>query len=56
MKLGNMQFWAVYLRGKKIDSVPYTLACDAEYVRTSLIDHDGYDPAIEVELDDTPWS
>ena len=40
--------WNVYLRGKLIDTVFYTPDCDAEYVRTSLINHDGYHPAILV--------
>lgn len=40
--------WNVYLRGKLIDTVFYTSDCDAEYVRESLIDHDGYNPGIVV--------
>lgn len=43
-----MVFWNVYLNGKEIDSVPYTPDCDKDYVLRSLIDHDGYDPAITV--------
>ena len=31
-----------------IDTVFYDADCDAEYVRTGLIDHDGYDPRIVV--------
>jgi hypothetical protein len=40
--------WNVYLNGKLIDTVWYTKECDQEYVRTSLINHDGYDPQIIV--------
>ena len=40
-------WWDVYLDGQKIDSLP-AVAADAEEVRRSLVDHDGYDPAIEV--------
>lgn len=43
-----MQAWNVYLRGKLIDTVFYNRDCDAEYVRASLIDHDGYDARITV--------
>ena len=37
----------VYLRGRHIDTVFFT-RYTAEEVRESLIDHDGYDPAILV--------
>lgn len=48
---GNpMNSWDVYLKGKKIDTVFYTPDCDAEYVKKSLVDHDGYDPAVSVKL------
>ena len=40
--------WNVYLRGRWIDRVWYQSICDAEYVRTSLINHDGYNPEITV--------
>ena len=40
--------WDVYLNGKWIDCVYYRSDCDAEYVRETLIDHDGYNPAIVV--------
>lgn len=43
-----MTAWTVYLRGKEIDTVWFTDDCDDEYVRTSLINHDGYDPDISV--------
>jgi hypothetical protein len=40
--------WQVYLNGRLIDIVYYNQTCDAEYVRKSLIDHDGYNPSIRV--------
>lgn len=43
-----MKAWDVYLGRKQIDTVFYTKDCDAEYVRTSLINHDGYDYRIVV--------
>lgn len=43
-----MTAWNVYLRGKLIDRVSYNVSCDADYVRQSLIDHDGYDFEITV--------
>lgn len=43
-----MQAWNVYLHGKLIDTVFYAKRCDADYVRRSLIDHDGYDARITV--------
>lgn len=43
-----MQRWDIYLRGRWIDAVFYNPDCDADYVRRSLIEHDGYNPAIVV--------
>jgi hypothetical protein len=40
--------WDVILNGKIIDTVWYTKDCDADYVRRSLVDHDGYNPNITV--------
>jgi hypothetical protein len=40
--------WNVYLHGRLIDTVFYTADCDADYVRRSLINHDGYDAGIVV--------
>lgn len=40
--------WDVYLNGRLIDTVFYDSNCDKEYVRTSLINHDGYDSNIIV--------
>lgn len=41
-------FWDVFLNGHLIDTVWYTKDCDAQYVRNSLINHDGYDSRIVV--------
>lgn len=38
--------WNVYLNGKWIDTVFYTPDCDREYVKSSLVNHDGYNPNI----------
>ena len=43
-----MTNWNIYLGKKLIDSVYYTKDCDADYVRRSLINHDGYHPNITV--------
>ena len=43
-----MNCWNVYYRGKRIDSVFYDKDCDADYVRRSLVEHDGYPPGIIV--------
>lgn len=40
--------WNVYLGGRLINTVYFTPDCDAEYVRRSLINHDGYDARITV--------
>lgn len=40
--------WDVILNGKVLDTVWYTKDCDADYVRRSLINHDGYNPNITV--------
>lgn len=45
------QGWSVFLNGSKIDTVFYTPDSDADYVRRSLIDHDGYDSRITVRKD-----
>lgn len=44
-----MIFWDVFLGGNLVDSVPYDESCDKEYVLKSLIQHDGYNPDIEVK-------
>lgn len=43
-----MQAWGVYLNGKLIDTVFYASDCSAGYVRTGLVNHDGYDARITV--------
>lgn len=43
-----MGAWDVYLNGKLIDTVFFNRGCDRDYVRRSLIEHDGYDPNIVV--------
>lgn len=48
--LGNvMCSWEVYLNGRLIDTVYFAVDMDADYVKMSLVDHDGYDPNIVVE-------
>ncbi len=43
--------WNVYLNGKLIDTVFYDADIDADTVRRSLINHDGYDPGITIRRD-----
>jgi len=45
----GMIFWDVFHKGKCIDSVPYEKSCDQDYVRRSLIQHDGYPTGIRVQ-------
>jgi hypothetical protein len=40
--------WNVSLNGKRIDKVFYVTGATADDIRRSLINHDGYDPAIKV--------
>lgn len=40
--------WTVTLNRKNIDTVFFDKDCDKDYVLRSLINHDGYDPAIKV--------
>ncbi len=40
--------WTITLNGKTIDTVFFDKDCDKEYVKSSLINHDGYDPGIKV--------
>lgn len=37
-----MQKWDVYLHGKWIDSVFFSDKMSGVYVKTSLVDHDGF--------------
>jgi hypothetical protein len=43
-----MQAWKVFYDGYWIDTVYYDKDCDAEYVRETLINHDGHNPGITV--------
>lgn len=47
-----MRAFDVYLNGKLIDTVFYSKndKTTADEVRDSLVNHDGYDPAIKVKL------
>lgn len=49
-----MNTWNVYQKQKgqwkRIDTVFYTVDCDSEWVRKSLINHDGYPVDIVVKL------
>lgn len=40
--------WNVFLGAKQIDTVYYNRSCTAQYVRETLIKHDGYDGNIVV--------
>ena len=40
--------WNVYLRGRLIDTVWFDADLTADEVKRSLVNHDGYDPEIEV--------
>jgi hypothetical protein len=40
--------WLVLVGARHIDTVFYTPDCDADYVRRSLIEHDGYASRIRV--------
>lgn len=46
-----MNSWNVVVDGQVIDTVFYHSSCDADYVRRTLIEHDGYPGDIEVELE-----
>ena len=40
----------IYLHGKHIDTVFYDNDCDEDYILDGLINHDGYNPAIKIEI------
>ena len=40
--------WQVFLGGKEINTVYFTPDCGAEYVKNSLVDHDGMNPNIQI--------
>ena len=46
----KMNTWDVYLNGERIDTVWFADVMDASEVKASLVDHDGYNPAIRVKL------
>jgi len=51
--MAKMTGWDVYdHKGEWIDTVFYEADCDAKYVLDSLINHDGYDPGIQVSDDE----
>ena len=41
-------FWNVFLYGRLINTVFFTSDCDGNYVKRSLINHDGFNPCIVV--------
>ena len=41
-----MATWKVYLNSEEIDNITYQDDCDAEWVRETLINHDGFDSNI----------
>ena len=43
-------FWDIYLDGQLIDSVSFDYDIDEETLKSSLINHDGYDENIVVRL------
>jgi len=48
--MAKMVWWKVMLDGEEIDKVPYDESYkSADEVKRSLVNHDGYDPAIEVK-------
>ena len=42
--------WEVYLGKRLIDIVFFDVDCDKDYVLRALINHDGYNPNINVYL------
>jgi hypothetical protein len=44
----NMIAWTVTLHHMYVDTVFFSPSMDSEYVRNSLINHDGFDPEIYV--------
>ncbi len=48
-KTTEQQEFKVYLNGKLIDTVFWVINVDAEDVKESLVNHDGFDPSIEVK-------
>lgn len=49
IQLGMKQTaWSVFLGGDEIDVVFFDSRCDHDYVKSSLINHDGLDSGISV--------
>ena len=48
------QGWNIYINGKWIDKVFFDPDCDHDYVKKTLIEHDGYGPNIHVIAETTP--
>ena len=46
--MNDYQWFVVTLNGKRIDKVSYLKPITVEEVKRSLINHDGYDPGINV--------
>lgn len=44
-----MNTFNVYLDGKLVETVFWVINVEAEEVKRSLIDHDGFNPSIEVK-------
>lgn len=44
----KMRAWVVMFGPQELNVVYFTDDCDADYVRRSLVDHDGYPPGIKV--------
>jgi hypothetical protein len=43
-----MKAWDAFLNGKYIDTVFFSESFDHEYVKKSLVEHDGMNPDIKV--------
>lgn len=50
-----MTLWDIFNKGKLIDTVSYDNKIQADEVKKSLIDHDGYPPEIEVKIHTAPF-
>jgi hypothetical protein len=43
-----MNCWLVIFKGQVMDQVYYTKDCSKDYVRSSLVNHDGYPSSIVI--------
>lgn len=48
--MSKFNTWEVYNKGRWIDTVFFQPSCDEQYVRDSLINHDGYPSSITLRL------